>query len=277
MAGAGSGEPSRHSFAARVAAAAHAGYAGIGLLAGDYEAQRDAGLTDTDMLGILADHGMRVEEIEFLYHWAYSDERGAFSRRLEETLFHMADVFRPHHLSMGEVAPPDQLPSHEVVVERFAALCDRAAARDITLAFEFLPWTGVPDAARCWDILRAADRPNGRMILDVWHHFRGADDDAQIRLVPSDRIVALALSDGAATVIGDLIEDTTEHRLLPGEGVFDLERVIRLVDDMGCDIPVIAEVLSRRQAGLPVDLAAVTAYKATRRLLAAARAGPKER
>ena len=271
MAGAGVGEPARHGFEDRVAAAAEVGYVGIGLLSDDYMAQKAAGLTDADMVAILDGHGIRVEEIEFLYHWAYDDKRGEFSRRLDDTLFRMADVFQPHHLSMGDVEAPEELPPFDVVVEKFAGVCDRAVERGVRVAFEFLPWTGVPDAAACWEIVKTADRPNGAMILDVWHHFRGTDDDAQIRSVPADKIVALALSDGAAHVIGDLIEDTTAHRLQPGEGTFDLERVIRVVDDMGCDIPVVAEVLARDQAALPVRQAAALTYEATRRVLAAAR------
>lgn len=270
MAGAGRGEPARHSFVDRVAAAAEAGFVGIGLLADDYVAQRRAGSSDEEMLAVLGEHEMRVEEIEFLYHWAYDGDRGAFARRHETVLFHMADVFRPHHLSLGEVEPPDELPPFDVVVERFAGVCDRAADHGLTVAFEFLPWTGVPDAAACWDVVAAADRPNGAVILDVWHHFRGADDDDQIRAIPPDKIVALALSDAAADVVGDLVEDTTAHRLPPGMGAFDLERVIGVVAGLGCDIPVVAEILSRTQAALPVREAAKRAHEATGRVLAAA-------
>lgn len=267
MAGAGVGEPSRHTFEERVAAAASAGFTGIGLLSTDYLAQKATGLSDADMLSILTDYGIRVEEMEFLFHWAYDDERGAFSYDLERTLFRMADVFEPHHLSVGDVEPPTELPTFDVVVEKLAGVCDRASEHGLTLAFEFLPWTGIPDAATCWKLIEAVDRPNLGIILDVWHHFRGADDDSQIRAIPTDRIVALALSDATEQVVGDLIEDTTAHRLQPGEGSFDLGRVIRTLENMDWSGPVVAEVLSREQASLPVREAAVRSYDAIKRVL----------
>ena len=117
----------------------------------------------------------------------------------------------------------------------------------------------VPDAAACWNIIRSAERPNGAIILDVWHHFRGSDDDDQIRSIPSDKIVAAAISDAAEEIVGDLIEDTTTRRLIPGEGSFDLVRLIRVLDGMGVDVPMSVEILSRAQNTLPTHEAATRA------------------
>jgi sugar phosphate isomerase/epimerase len=273
LAGAGIGEPARAGFEERVAAAAAAGYVGIGLLSDDYAHQLDLGLSDADMVAMLDHYGIRVEEIEFSYDWAYDDERAARARLVEERLLRMADVFHPHHLSLGEVNPPEDLPPFEVVVERFGRVCDRAAEHGVDIAFEFLPWTGVPDAGACWRILEAADRPNGAMVFDVWHYFRGAEDEDQVRQIPPEKVIAVAISDGAEEVVGDLIEDTTTQRLLPGEGSFDLVRIIRLLDELGVDAPISVEILSHRQNARPTQEAASVAYRAARDLLTRTRPG----
>jgi sugar phosphate isomerase/epimerase len=231
----------------------------------------ERGLSDADMLAILDHYGIRVEEIEFAYDWAYDDERAERARLVEERLFRMADVFHPHHLSVGEVGPPEGFPPFDVVVDRFGRLCDRAAEHGADLAFEFLPWTGVPDAEACWRLLEAADRPNGAIVFDVWHYFRGADDPDQVRMIPPERIIAVALSDAAEEIVGDLIEDTTTQRLLPGEGTFDLIGIVRLLDEMGVDAPISVEILSIRHNERPTMEAALVAYQATRDLLARAR------
>ncbi|MEX2202755.1 MAG: sugar phosphate isomerase/epimerase family protein [Actinomycetota bacterium] len=266
-AGAGEGEAARASFDARVAAAAHAGYAGLGILIDDYDAIRARGRTDAELRGILQDQGIGVPEVEFLYHWTCTDEREAFSRALEDRLYRAADAFGAHHLNMGDVNPSREMPPHELAAERFAAICDRAAEHGLQVALEFLPWSGIPDAATAWDIVRTAGRPNGGINLDVWHHFRGAADDDMLRAIPPERIVCVAISDADAEVVGDLIEDTTRRRRLPGEGSFDLVGFLRLLDEMGVGAPVTVEILSDEQNARPTDEAARVAIAATRAVM----------
>ncbi len=55
-------EPPRFSFAERVAAAAKAGFAGIGVAIEDYAACRERGMSDAEMRRILDDHGIRAAE-----------------------------------------------------------------------------------------------------------------------------------------------------------------------------------------------------------------------
>src|SRR5579871_836730 len=74
--------PARHSFAQRVAAAAAAGFAGIGWTPDDYDSCRAAGLSDAEMRAILNDNGIRVAELEFVSDWVYGGERGKAARRI---------------------------------------------------------------------------------------------------------------------------------------------------------------------------------------------------
>ena len=50
----------------------------------------------------------------------------------------------------------------------FAALCDRAGP-DLTVALEFMPYSGMPDLATAWRVPQEAGRPNGGLIIDAWH------------------------------------------------------------------------------------------------------------
>jgi sugar phosphate isomerase/epimerase len=270
LAGAGVGEPARFSFAERVAAAAAAGFAGVGLLADDYAACRAAGLSDADMRAILGDHGIGVVEVEFLFGWCRGDERASFSRGVEERLYALADALGARHMNVGDIDPAGEREPLERVAERFAALCDRAAEHGLLVGIEFLPWTDIPDAAGAWQIARLAGRPNGGVLVDAWHYFRGRCDADALRAVPADRIVGVQLDDADALCVGELYQDTLRRRL-PGEGGFDLVGLIRFLDAMGVDVPVSVEMISPDHHSRPLAEAASRAHDATRAVLQRAR------
>ena len=162
-------------------------------------------------------------------------------------------------------------PARFSFAERFAALCDRAAGHGLLVAIEFLPWTGIPDARTAWEIVRRSERPNGGLLVDTWHHFRGACDEAQLRAVPPGRIVAVQLDDADAAS-GLPYEDTLRRRL-PGEGMFDLVGLVRLLDELGVDAPLSVEIISPEHHARPLVEAARRAHDATRAVLARARPG----
>ena len=250
----------RFSFADRVAAAAAAGFAGIGLAAEDYAACRARGSSDAGMRRILDDHGIAAAELEFLTNWWHDDERGKPSRVVEDHMYAAADAFGARHMNVGSADDRGSLPSVEIVAERFAAVCDRAAPHGLLVALEFLPWSDIPDAAAAWEIVRRADRKNGGILIDTWHYFRGAADPAQIRAIPGDRFVAIQFDDADATRVGTFMEDTTDRRRMPGEGAFDLAGFIRMLDDLGVDAPVSVEILSAEQRARPLAEAARLAH-----------------
>ena len=72
-------------------------------------------------------------------------------------------------------------------------------------------------------------------------------------------------------MVGNLYEDTTLRRRLPGQGSFDLVGFIKLLDELGIDAPVSVEILSPEQQGYPVTEAARLAHDSSRSVIARAR------
>jgi sugar phosphate isomerase/epimerase len=214
---------------------------------------------------------MRVAEIEFLFDWAHDGEAGARARKLEERLYAMADAFEPRHMNVGDLGFAGALPPLAVVAERFAGVCERAARRGLLVALEFLPWSPIPDAASAWEIVQRAGQRNGGVLVDAWHHFRGAADPDMLRAIPPQHVVAVQIDDADATPVGTPFEDTVLRRRLPGAGSFDLVGLIRLLDDRGVSAPISVEIIAPDFHALPVEEAARTAADATRTVLARAR------
>jgi sugar phosphate isomerase/epimerase len=264
-------QPPRFSFAERIAAAAEAGFTALGLAGEDYAAMRAGGMSNSELRRIADDHGIAVAELEFLTNWWCDDDRGRRSRELEAQFYAAADTFGARHLNVGSPASRGTLPPLEVVAERFGELCDRAARHNLLIAFEFLPWSDIPDAATAGRLIKLADRKNGGILLDTWHYFRGAADPEQVRAIPADRFFLIQFDDAAPQMAGDFMEDTTNHRRLPGQGSFDLTGFVRMLDLLGIDAPFSVEILSIEQRNRSVIDAARAAYDSSRAVIARAR------
>ena len=256
-----------------MAAAAAAGFSAIGLIIKDYLACRER-LSAAAMRTILDDHGQTVAEIELMGNWWDGGERGTRARVNEERAYEAADALGGRHLQLTAIGEDEsEFPAINVVADRFAALSERAAKHGLLVALEFLPWTGVPDAKTAWAIARNAG-DNAGVLVDTWHHFRGAKDPQQIRAIPPERITAIQFDDADEFPGGDLLADTMRRRL-PGQGTFDLVGFIRLLDEIGVQAPISVEVISPEQAARPVAEAARLAHDTTRSVLARARGGSR--
>jgi sugar phosphate isomerase/epimerase len=269
LAGAPFGQPARWPFEERVRAAAEAGFRGIGMHFEDYRAMRQRGISDDDVRDVINRHGIVVDEIEFLSGWSSDDEkvRGA-AREAEAWLFELADAVGARQLNVGCSELREHAVPVERMAERFEALCGRASLHNLVVAIEFLPWSGIADAETAWRVVDASSAPNGGVLLDSWHFFRGNPDYEALTAIPAERILGLQINDGPAVPIGEIREETRHGRRLPGEGDFDLPELVSTVRGMGVQARWAVEVMSALQASLPVDVAARAAFERTRRIVA---------
>jgi sugar phosphate isomerase/epimerase len=151
----------------------------------------------------------------------------------------------------------------------FARICDRAAGFGARVHLEFIPFTIVATLRTAWDLVCAAGRPNGGLVFDTWHFFRGEPQFDVLETIPGDRIFQIQLDDAPATPTGTLREETS-RRLLPGDGDLDLIKAIQTLHRIGALRQVGPEVISPDLAALPVLDAATLALTRTREFLTAA-------
>jgi sugar phosphate isomerase/epimerase len=258
-------------FEERVSAAAAGGFDGIGLSVWEYTRLRGQGYGIPRMRDALNRHGLRLAELEVFLGFSVSGPAARIEpipgirytdRDTEAAFFEMADAFGARHLQAVGTFGTDVL--EDDAAEAFAGLCDRAADHGLLVALEFVPTTNVPDAGVGTRIVAEAGRANGGLCVDSWHHFRGRADDDLLRAMRADRVFMIQLDDGPRSPRDpDFVTDTTQHRLPPGDGEFDLVHFLRLLGDLGVAAPISVEVLSaelatRRAADVAELLGAAT-------------------
>lgn len=249
----------------RVRAAAAAGYQGIGLRAENYWSARSEGLELADMADIAQAAGVPVREVEYLIGWGTVADRDTAQRHQEESVFRMARAFGVGHLNAGLL---EKLPT-DAITEAFAALCDRAG--DLTVALEFMPYSGIPDLATAWQILSDAGRPNCGLIVDGWHWARAGTDTSALAGVPAERIISVQLCDVRAEPMEPARSESLGHRLPPGEGFGDAVGLARALLDHGVKPRVLAvEVISDELVSRGVEVAARLTFDAAWTVLSAA-------
>lgn len=262
------------SFRERVDAAGAGGYQGISMWPRDYQSARSEGLSNADIKALLADNGLEIAELDPLLSWVPGEELGpdaspqekAFLGTTEFDFYEIADAVggRCLNIAQGFGTAIDL----DAVVEAFAGLCDRAAEHDLEVCLEFLPWSGIPDANKALEIVEKADRPNGGVMLDTWHHFRGPYDHDQLRALPGDRLKGIQINDAPTQAWDVLPDEAMQARLVPGEGDIDLVEILKIVRKIGSQAPIGIEVFSNELNALPPSEVAVRCADATRALLA---------
>jgi sugar phosphate isomerase/epimerase len=258
------------SFRDRVAAAASAGFDGIGLNDRDYARARDKeGLSDQDMRDLLDANGLQIMELEFVSGWSHGGETGDAARRRLRTLLEMSTVFQSRQINIGG----DTHGTFDHVAESFGLVCDYAAPFGVTVALEPMPYTNIRDVSSANDIVTRAARPNAGVLVDSWHlHRAGALPDLE-GLVP-ELVVGVQIDDAGAEPEDDLEDEGEHRRLLPGEGAIDLVAFLRRLWSAGINLPIGVEVISDRLQGMDPAVAAREVALASRRVLEAAMEPP---
>ncbi len=238
-----------HDLSDRITSAGAAGFAGIGLFAGQWISLADDGWSRERLRDELAVASICLAEIEVLSHWgraAPTDDHVAF----EAAVWDLVDAFDSRYVqAIGSYEGS----IHEAA-ERFGALCDRAADHGAVVGLEFLPFTNIADADDARRIVEAADRPNGGVCVDIWHHVRGADDLALIEAIPGELITGVQMNDGPlrpSTADFDYKDDCLRHRVPPGTGEFDVTGFVELLRSKDVDVPWDLEVCNADAWGRP--------------------------
>jgi sugar phosphate isomerase/epimerase len=238
--------------AERIAAVAEAGFAGLGFIADDLLAVRDT-IGFAALRDMIADHGLTHVEIELIERWWLPRGTARNSYPVRELLFEAADVLGPAFIKIGSDLGP-RTPHPERLIEPLRELATQAAEHGTRIAIETMPFSIIPTVPMGAEIVSAAAHPAVGLLIDAWHVFRAGTSLEELRaaLLPA-MIFGVELDDAAQDMVGTLFEDTVHHRLLCGEGSFDLRGLVTVLRDKGFEGPWGVEILSSSFRRLPVE------------------------
>ena len=237
--------------AERVAAVAEAGFTGLGLIADDLLTIRDS-IGFAVLRSMIGDHGLTHVEIELIERWWVPRGQVGNSYEIRELLFEAADVLGPSFIKIGSELGP-RTPHPERLIEPLRELATQAAEHGTRVAIETMPFSIIPTVPMGAEIVSAAAHPGIGLLVDAWHVFRAGTSLEELRAALSpEMIFGVELDDATHDVSGTLFEDTVHHRLLCGEGSFDLRGLVALLRDKGFDGPWGVEILSSSFRHLPV-------------------------
>jgi sugar phosphate isomerase/epimerase len=237
-----------HPIADRIASAAGAGFDGIGLYIGEYARLKSEGFAPHGLRDLLAEHDIVLAEIEVVRGWAGTAEAKTTNERSEAIAWEMADEFDCRYLQA--IGPSEG--SISDAGREFGALCDRAGEHGLVVGIEFLPFTNIVTAADALAIVEEADRVNGGICVDIWHHTRGANDLSLIEAIPSDKVLGIQMNDGPIVPDDpDYYTDCLHNRVPPGDGEFDVDGFVGLLLAKGVTVPWSLEVCQDSAWGRP--------------------------
>ncbi|GAB2583351.1 sugar phosphate isomerase/epimerase family protein [Spirosoma areae] len=240
------------SFADRLAAAAAGNFGEMSIFPNDVKTFTEGGMSLNQLRQTAADQGVRISVLDPFALWVPDTTPAswatatdlAFVNFTEDDIFRMAEGLGIESINLIETYgnPVDT----EAAADRFANLARRCADYGYRLQLEFMPFSGINDLAKAWDIVRLADAPNGGLTFDAWHYYRGTVNDDLLRTIPGEKIFQVQYADAKRELNGTLVNDLLHHRLFPGEGDFPLVSLASLLTSIGGQSAVGVELFSDR-------------------------------
>ena len=179
----------------------------------------------------LAATGVKVLDVE-LFRMDPSLEPESFVPVLDAT----AELGARHIIAQL----PD--PDRERAIARFARLCDLARPLGIFVSLEFPHWTETGNLAEATRVVRAANRSNAGILIDMLHFGRSDSSLDDLAALPREWLrfahVCDATKEVPATMEG-IIRTARDERLFPGEGGIDVRGIL---ERMPQDIPYALEI-----------------------------------
>jgi sugar phosphate isomerase/epimerase len=127
---------------------------------------------------------------------------------------------------------------------RFAELFDIGAGLGVLPSMEFLGLVdGVKDLASAWAIASGAGDPRATVVADVFHMIRGGGSVDDLLSVKGDHLACFHINDVPS--YPDPLVQKDEDRVMVGDGIAELPRVIANLRKIGYHGPLSLELFNR--------------------------------
>lgn len=214
----------------KIRIAAEVGYGAIELWNDELTAYVREGGSLEDVRKALGDRGLRVPTVINCKGWMDS-EGEAHGRAMEEIRRRMEQA-----VSVGAAyvvaGPAAGKVDIDQAAERYGELLSLGRQLGVKPAMEFLGFVeDINTVAKAWEIVTRAGDPEGTIVMDPFHIFRGGRGMEDAGLVPGERIAVCHFNDAPARP--PHVEQADKDRVLPGDGILDLRTLIGILTSGG--------------------------------------------
>jgi 4-hydroxyphenylpyruvate dioxygenase len=155
------------------------------------------------------------------------DERRARIFQRAERKFDLMQELGCDLLMICSNVSPDSLGGIDRASADLHEIGERAARRDVRVAFEALSWgRHIHDYRDAWEAVRRADHPNVGLVLDSFHILARKTELGAIRSIPRDRIFLVQMAD-APLLDMDYLSWSRHYRNFPGQGGLAIQDFMR--------------------------------------------------
>jgi sugar phosphate isomerase/epimerase len=226
----------------KIRIAGQVGYQAIEPWNDEIDAYLKTGGTLADLGRAIADAGLRVVSVIALHGWITA-EGEQYSKVLDECRRRMdqaAALGSPYIVA----SPPHEVVDLGRASTRFAELLRLGRQAGVAPSMEFLGFvSGIKTVADAWAIAQGSGDPQATVVADVFHMIRGGGSVDDLNLLPGDRLANFHIND--VPTQPNPLTQTDADRVMVGEGIADLPRVIANLRAIGYRGPLSLELFNR--------------------------------
>lgn len=214
----------------KIRIAGEVGYKAIELWHDDLDAHVARGGTLAEVRQALADQGLTVPTTIYLKGWfettgdLHRQELAECQRRMEQAV----EVGAIHVIA----GPPAGFANHDQGARNYHELLELGRKIGVKPAMEFLGFVDDLNTIEgALEIITKANHPDGTIVLDPFHIFRGGGSAESISKLKAEQIAICHFNDTPATP--PRLQQHDKDRVYPGEGHLDLNRMLTLLRKIG--------------------------------------------
>lgn len=214
----------------KIRIAGETGYSAIELWHDDIDAYLATGGKLSDIRKALAEHGLAVPTSIYVKNW-FDTTGPEHAQALEEAKrrMHQAVEVGAIHIISG---PPGGMADHDLGARNYRELLEIGLAIGVKPAMEYLGFVDdINTIEAAAEIVEKAGHPQGTVIHDPFHIFRGGGSFESLLKVPAEKIAISHFNDAPAQP--PRIQQHDKDRVYPGDGHLDLRKMIRLLKQQG--------------------------------------------
>jgi 2-keto-myo-inositol isomerase len=225
----------------KVAIAGRVGYQAIEPWNDEVDLYLDQGGTIPDLNKAIADAGLKVVSMIALFNWITTDGE-EYARALDDCKRRMSQA-----VALGSkyivASPPQEVVDLGRAAERFGELVRLGRSLGIEPTMEFLGFVdGIKDVKNAWMIASRCGAPGATVVADVFHMMRGGGSVDDLLTLKGDQLANFHINDLPASP--DPLVQTDADRVMVGEGIADLPRVIANLRTIGYHGPLSLELFN---------------------------------